>query len=378
MNALGNAVAGVWWSQETLNGVIVALGQMQTKGKLVQQEVNQIAERGIPIFEILRQKLWLTQAQLADIGNQNISSAKAIPLILEWINEKFWWLMEQQAKTLQGRLSNLIDTFKIGLASFGEVIAPLFVWIISTLQTLLTPAFNILILWVKGLAVVFRTVFDGMKQIYQFFANNFVIITRVILASFLSALIIMRQQTIITFLQGVVQNFIKGMTTMITSVVAFWRASLNFILNLRQITIEAVRATVAFVRKSVALAINTARTYAQIIANNLASFSFRALGLSILGTIKNLILLGCEILSHCKYCHRSSCRHFYQPKYTQRKTQTCLWFYGKGLTSSSWSNSKSMELCRRCDILSNQRNTQIRKGSRRFFEKYLQCRYWYR
>jgi hypothetical protein len=35
--------------------------------------------------------------------------------------------MEQQAKTLQGRLSNLIDTFKIGLASFGEVIAPLFV-----------------------------------------------------------------------------------------------------------------------------------------------------------------------------------------------------------------------------------------------------------
>ena len=292
MNALGNAVAGVWWSQETLNGVIVALGQMQTKGKLVQQEVNQIAERGIPIFEILRQKLWLTQAQLADIGNQNISSAQAIPLILEWINEKFWWLMEQQAKTLQGRLSNLIDTFKIGLASFGEVIAPLFVWIIATLQTLLTPAFNILILWVKGLAVVFRTVFDGMKQIYQFFANNFVIITRVVLASFLSALIIMRQQTIITFLQGVVQNFIKGMTTMITSVVAFWRASLNFILNLRQITIEAVRATVAFVRKSVALAINTARTYAQIIANNLASFSFRALGLSILGTIKNLILLG--------------------------------------------------------------------------------------
>jgi tape measure domain-containing protein len=57
MNALGNAVAGVGGSQETLNGVIVALGQMQTKGKLVQQEVNQIAERGIPIFEILRQKL---------------------------------------------------------------------------------------------------------------------------------------------------------------------------------------------------------------------------------------------------------------------------------------------------------------------------------
>jgi tape measure domain-containing protein len=82
-------VAGVGGNQDTLNGVIVALGQMQTKGKLVQQEVNQIAERGIPIFEILRKKLGLTQEQLGNIGEQGISSAKAIPLILEGINEKF-------------------------------------------------------------------------------------------------------------------------------------------------------------------------------------------------------------------------------------------------------------------------------------------------
>ena len=60
-------MAGVGGNQDTLNGVIVALGQMQTKGKLVQQEVNQIAERGIPIFEILRKKLGLTQEQLGNI-----------------------------------------------------------------------------------------------------------------------------------------------------------------------------------------------------------------------------------------------------------------------------------------------------------------------
>jgi hypothetical protein len=44
-------------------------------------------------------------------------------------------------------------------------------------------------------------VFDGARQVYQFFANNFVIITKTILATFLSALIIMKQQTIITFVQ---------------------------------------------------------------------------------------------------------------------------------------------------------------------------------
>jgi tape measure domain-containing protein len=292
MNALGNAVAGVWWSQETLNGVIIALWQMQTKWRLVQQEVNQIAERGIPIFEILREKLWLTQEQLADIGNQNISSAKAIPLILEWINEKFWWLMEQQSKTLQGRLSNIIDNFKINMSRLWEVLEPIFSWILSSLSAIVTPAFNILILGVRGFMAIFRSIFDGAKFVYQAFANNFVIITKTILASFLTALVIMRQQTIISFLQWVVNQFVRGMVVMWTSVIQFSKATLYFITNIRQLTTEAIRATLALWKKAIARTITTAKTYAQIIANNLASLSFRTLWVSILSVLKNLVLLG--------------------------------------------------------------------------------------
>lgn len=292
MKSLWDAVAGVGWNQDTLNGVIVALGQMKTKWKLVQQEINQIAERGIPIFEILKNKLHLTQEQLSNIWEQGISSAQAIPLILEGINEKFWWLMEQQSKTLQWKLSNMIDSFKIKMAELGLVLAPIFWGIISSLQAIITPVFNILILGIKGLWVIFKTVFDGAKQVYQFFANNFVIITKTILATFLSALVIMKQQTIITFLQWIVNTIIKGMAVAWTAVINFSKASRYFITNLRTIVIEATRATVAYVKKWVALAVTTARTYAQIIANNLASLSFRGLGISILGALKNLLLLG--------------------------------------------------------------------------------------
>ncbi|MEI6426589.1 MAG: hypothetical protein WCO66_04580, partial [Candidatus Absconditabacteria bacterium] len=164
--------------------------------------------------------------------------------------------------------------------------------IISSLQAIITPVFNILILGIKGLGVVFKTVFDGAKQVYQFFANNFVIITKTILATFLSALIIMKQQTIITFLQGIVNTIIRGMAIAGTAVINFSKASLYFITNLRTIVVEATRATVAFIKKGVALAVTTVRTYAQIIANNIASLSFRSLGLSILGALKNLLLLG--------------------------------------------------------------------------------------
>nr|HPO06090.1 tape measure protein [Candidatus Gracilibacteria bacterium] len=51
LQSIGNAVSAVGGTDETLSAVIRALGQMQTKGKLVQQEVNQIAETGIPIFK---------------------------------------------------------------------------------------------------------------------------------------------------------------------------------------------------------------------------------------------------------------------------------------------------------------------------------------
>ena len=62
---------------------------MQTKGKVSTQELLQMAERGLPVFEILGKKLNLTKEQLGDIGNQAISSSVAIPALLEGLNERF-------------------------------------------------------------------------------------------------------------------------------------------------------------------------------------------------------------------------------------------------------------------------------------------------
>lgn len=138
LNSLWNAVSAVWWNQETLNWVIIALWQMQTKGRLVQQEVNQIAERGIPIFDILREKLWLTNEQLWDIGNQGIIASQAIPLILEGINERYNWIMDQQALTLQGRWSNMMDVVKITMADIGLASADGMWWAISNITSFIS------------------------------------------------------------------------------------------------------------------------------------------------------------------------------------------------------------------------------------------------
>lgn len=151
MNSVGNAVSAVWGNQETLNWVIIALWQMQTKGRLVQQEVNQIAERWIPIFEILREKLGLTNEQLWDIGNQWILASEAIPLILEGINERYNGIMDQQALTLQGRWSNMMDVVKITMADIGLASADGMWWAISNITSFISDNHDAIIAFVTDI-----------------------------------------------------------------------------------------------------------------------------------------------------------------------------------------------------------------------------------
>lgn len=115
MQVLGDSISAVWRGDADLQGVVLALWQIQAKGKLSTEEVLQMAERWLPIFQVLEQQLWLTKEQMGDLGNQWIDSATAINAILTWLNEKFAWSMEKQSKTLWWMWSNLVDNTQIAM-----------------------------------------------------------------------------------------------------------------------------------------------------------------------------------------------------------------------------------------------------------------------
>jgi len=138
LEAVGNAVAAVGGTDETLNWVIAALWQIEAKGKLSTEEVLQIAERGIPIFDILRNELGLTEEELWNIGNAGIKASEAIPTILEALQTRFGWSLEAQAQTLQGQLSNLIDSFQNLAAQIGERLRPVFEFLLQAWSNLIT------------------------------------------------------------------------------------------------------------------------------------------------------------------------------------------------------------------------------------------------
>lgn len=76
------------------------------------EETLQIAERGLPIFDILRTQLGLTQEQIGNLGKEGIKSSVAIDAILTGLNERFAGAMEKQSKTLAGQWSTAMDNVK--------------------------------------------------------------------------------------------------------------------------------------------------------------------------------------------------------------------------------------------------------------------------
>jgi tape measure domain-containing protein len=119
LKTIGNAVSAAGGNTETLQGISLALGQVLTKGKLNAEEANQFAERGIPIWTILSEKMNLSTQQLMKLGEEGkLFSQDVLPLLLEGLNERFAGSMDKQSNTFIGMINNLKETIRIGLGSF--------------------------------------------------------------------------------------------------------------------------------------------------------------------------------------------------------------------------------------------------------------------
>ncbi len=114
------AAATVQGSDRVVESLSRAIGQIYTKGRLMNEEMRQLAEAGIPAYEILQEKLGLTAEQLRRLGDNAIPADVAINALIEGINERFGSTLEHAAKTTQGIISNLVDNATMLFAGIFE------------------------------------------------------------------------------------------------------------------------------------------------------------------------------------------------------------------------------------------------------------------
>lgn len=113
MTTLVDVTSALGGRSDTFDGIILAMGQIQSKGKLMAQEIRQLAERGIEAYEILRNKLGLTADDIEATNRRVITSQEALNALWEGMQEKYGGLskdiMEKGAGAVELLKSNWIE-----------------------------------------------------------------------------------------------------------------------------------------------------------------------------------------------------------------------------------------------------------------------------
>lgn len=144
LTTIGDTAAGLGAGQFGIDRITRALGQMRAKGKVSAEEMRQLAEMGIPAWEMLADAIGVDIPKAMKMSEQGaIQASEAIPQILAGMNARFGGLMEKQATSMQGLWSTFMDTFQMASAN---VMKPLL------------PAIKDLIMAGTGLLEVFQTV----------------------------------------------------------------------------------------------------------------------------------------------------------------------------------------------------------------------------
>lgn len=111
MQALTDQSAKLGGSQETLSGITLALGQAYSKGKLQAEEMNQLIERGVPVFKILAEVTGQSGAALQEMAKDGQLSANVIEKFIEKMGELSSGANIAAMDTLNGKISNLADSW---------------------------------------------------------------------------------------------------------------------------------------------------------------------------------------------------------------------------------------------------------------------------
>lgn len=119
---LGNIASG---ANIPLSDMAQIYGKIRAKGKLMTEELMQLAERGIPIIDLLSKSYGKTKDQIFELASQSKIKFSAVEKALGSMTTKggiFFNMMQKQSKTTSGLWSTLVDNFKIGLDAIGDII----------------------------------------------------------------------------------------------------------------------------------------------------------------------------------------------------------------------------------------------------------------
>lgn len=113
LNSVGNALSAMGRT-DALDRVLLQLGQMRAKGRVMASEINIIAETGIPVWKIMSEQLGISVKELQKLGEAGKLNADQFQEVLfQGLEARFGGAMSLASKTRTGLQSNLIDALDL-------------------------------------------------------------------------------------------------------------------------------------------------------------------------------------------------------------------------------------------------------------------------
>lgn len=122
LRVLGDLAQG---DEERLKGLAMAYTQVRAKGKLATEELNQFAERQVPLRPALANVMGVSEAALGDLierGKVGFPDLQRAMVNMTSEGGRFFGLMEQRSKTFSGLMSSLKDNIQVVGANFGQAV----------------------------------------------------------------------------------------------------------------------------------------------------------------------------------------------------------------------------------------------------------------
>lgn len=161
LTRIGDVASG---TGKDFNELTLIYGKAKTQGIIQGEELNQLAEAGIPIYAELAKVLGVNENQIRKLGEQGriqFSDLDQVFKNLTGEGGRFAGLMERQSKSLGGLYSTLKSALGNLLTEVGNVLAPL-----------AKRGLEVLIFAVEGLGKIARPVFDLFQWGFTAIANG--------------------------------------------------------------------------------------------------------------------------------------------------------------------------------------------------------------
>lgn len=119
MQSIVDKTAQLGGETEKLKGISLAVGQMWAKEKIVQEEVNQLRERGVNAFDLLGKAMNKNVSELQDMAAAGQLGRKEIKLLIDEMGRSADGQAARSLETLSGKWNVLLNQFQ----KFGEEVA---------------------------------------------------------------------------------------------------------------------------------------------------------------------------------------------------------------------------------------------------------------